>query len=56
LSPGTLGWLSLAVMLVPTTLALLYRIHVEEAALNEAFGEEYAAYSQVTRRLIPGIF
>ena len=50
------NWLSLAIMLVPTTLALLYRIHIEEAALRQAFGEEYAAYSQVTKRLIPGVF
>ena len=50
------NWLSLAIMLVPTTLALLYRIHVEEAALHEAFGEEYADYSRATSRLIPGLF
>jgi protein-S-isoprenylcysteine O-methyltransferase Ste14 len=50
------NWASLAVMLVPTTLALLYRIHVEEAALRQAFGEEYVEYTRVTKRLIPGIF
>jgi protein-S-isoprenylcysteine O-methyltransferase Ste14 len=46
---------SFAIMLVPTTLALLYRIRVEEAVLLEAFGDDYAAYSQETKRLIPGI-
>jgi protein-S-isoprenylcysteine O-methyltransferase Ste14 len=42
--------------MLPTTAALLYRIHVEEIALNDAFGAEYAAYSQQTKRLIPGIY
>lgn len=50
------NWLSLAVVLVPTTAALLYRIHVEEAALNQAFGAQYVDYCQTTSRLIPGIY
>ena len=50
------NWISLAVVLLPTTAALLYRIQVEEAALNEALGEEYAAYSRVTKRLVHGVF
>jgi len=50
------NWASLAVALIPTTLALCYRIHIEEAALHDAFGEEYAAYSRATKRLVPGIF
>jgi protein-S-isoprenylcysteine O-methyltransferase Ste14 len=50
------NWISLILALVPTTLALFYRIHIEEAALREAFGEEYADYSRDTKRLIPGIF
>ena len=49
------NWLSFALMIVPTTAALLYRIHVEEAALSGAF-PEYADYSRTTRRLIPGIY
>jgi protein-S-isoprenylcysteine O-methyltransferase Ste14 len=49
-------WSCLALMLVPTTAALLYRIHVEEAALREAFGEEYVEYSRVTKRLLPGVY
>jgi protein-S-isoprenylcysteine O-methyltransferase Ste14 len=43
-------------VLVPTILAMLYRIHVEEIALNEAFGAQYASYSKTTWRLIPGIY
>jgi protein-S-isoprenylcysteine O-methyltransferase Ste14 len=50
------NWICLAVAFLPTTAAMLYRIHVEEIALREAFGEEYAAYSKVTKRLVPGIF
>ena len=50
------NWLSLAVLLVFPTAALLYRIHVEEVALTEAFGSDYVAYCQVTRRLIPGVY
>ncbi len=46
----------LVAVLVPTTSALLYRIHVEERALGEAFGAEYVEYSRVTKRLVPGIY
>ncbi len=52
----TRNWLSLAIIVVPTTAALLYRIHVEEVALNEAFGLEYANYSRSTKRLMPGVY
>jgi protein-S-isoprenylcysteine O-methyltransferase Ste14 len=48
--------LGLAVVMIPTTAALLYRIHVEEIALRDAFGAEYADYSKSTKRLIPGIY
>ena len=50
------NWVSLAIMLVPTTAALLYRIRVEEAALNGAFGEAYVDYSRSVKRLVPGIY
>jgi protein-S-isoprenylcysteine O-methyltransferase Ste14 len=50
------NWIALAVALVPTTAAMLYRIHVEEAALTTAFGEEYVAYSRDTKRLVPGLY
>jgi protein-S-isoprenylcysteine O-methyltransferase Ste14 len=52
----TRNWVGLAITLVPTTAALLYRIHVEEAALRQAFGQEYIDYSRATKRLIPGIY
>jgi protein-S-isoprenylcysteine O-methyltransferase Ste14 len=50
------NWLSAAIVLIFPTAALLYRIHVEEIALNEAFGAAYATYSASTKRLIPGIY
>jgi len=50
------NWIALASAVVPTTTAMLYRIHVEELALNAAFGEEYSSYSRETKRLLPGIY
>lgn len=50
------NWISLAVVLILPTAALFYRIHVEETALTEAFGEQYLEYRKRTRRLIPLIY
>jgi protein-S-isoprenylcysteine O-methyltransferase Ste14 len=50
------NWLSFVLATVPTTAALVYRLHVEEAALTHAFGKEYVDYSKVTKRLIPGVY
>jgi len=50
------NWTSFAIVLVAPTAALLYRIHVEEAALAQAFGEDYLTYSKVTKRLVPGLY
>jgi len=50
------NWACFAVVLIPPTLALLYRIHVEETALRLAFGADYEDYSRHTKRLIPGIY
>ncbi len=52
----TRTWACFAVILIPPTLAILYRIHVEEAALRVTFGVEYERYSRSTKRLIPGIY
>ncbi|HZZ41057.1 MAG TPA: isoprenylcysteine carboxylmethyltransferase family protein [Acidobacteriaceae bacterium] len=49
-------WACFAVVLIPPTLAVLYRIHVEETALRLAFGAEYEDYSRTTKRLIPGVY
>jgi protein-S-isoprenylcysteine O-methyltransferase len=48
--------LSLAIMLVLPGLAFAFRMHVEEAALLAAFGEDYRRYMQRTKRLIPFIY
>jgi protein-S-isoprenylcysteine O-methyltransferase Ste14 len=50
------NWLSLVVITVPVTAALLYRMHVEEQVLVDMLGREYVDYCSVTRRLIPGIY
>ncbi|HEX8811991.1 MAG TPA: isoprenylcysteine carboxylmethyltransferase family protein [Terracidiphilus sp.] len=50
------NWISLAIILVPPTAALIYRMHVEEAALLGAFGSDYADYMKTTKRLIPGVY
>jgi len=53
---STRNWLGLGLIVIPPIAALLYRIHVEEAALRGAFGDQYAEYSRTTKRLIPGIY
>jgi len=50
------NWLAILVLLLPITAAFLWRIHVEERALNEAFGDEYRVYSKRTKRLIPFVY
>jgi protein-S-isoprenylcysteine O-methyltransferase len=50
------NWLSLVVLVVPITLAVLYRIGREEAALRDALGESYVSYCSRTSRLVPGLF
>jgi protein-S-isoprenylcysteine O-methyltransferase Ste14 len=47
---------SIALSFAPYFVAAMYRIHVEEQAPNEAFGEEYVEYSKVTKRLIPKVY
>jgi protein-S-isoprenylcysteine O-methyltransferase len=47
------NWLSILFMTVPIIAAFLWRIRIEEHALNDALGEEYRAYTQRTKRLIP---
>jgi protein-S-isoprenylcysteine O-methyltransferase len=55
-SLGLGNWLSLVVIMGISIGVYLYRMHEEEAALSEAFGEAYRAYSRTTKRLIPGLF
>jgi protein-S-isoprenylcysteine O-methyltransferase Ste14 len=50
------NWACMAIVLIPPTLAVLYRIHIEEAALLRAFGPDYGDYMKSTKRLIPGVY
>ncbi|HTC44252.1 MAG TPA: isoprenylcysteine carboxylmethyltransferase family protein [Steroidobacteraceae bacterium] len=52
----TQNWVSLILIGVGPTVAFLYRMHVEEIALSDAFGERYRQYVQRTARLIPGVY
>jgi|WetSurMetagenome_2_1015567.scaffolds.fasta_scaffold678047_1 protein-S-isoprenylcysteine O-methyltransferase Ste14 len=50
------NWLSLLVAVLFPLIALLVRIHVEEAALVSSFGPEYVAYQSRTKKLIPWVW
>lgn len=53
---GMCNGLSLLIVFFPILGAFLYRIHVEEHALQQRFGPEYAAYRSSTKRLIPWLY
>jgi len=48
--------LSIVAIMLPSTAALLYRMHVEERVLLSGLGEEYLTYMSRTQRLIPGVY
>jgi protein-S-isoprenylcysteine O-methyltransferase Ste14 len=48
--------LSLLMMLIPSFIALNYRISIEEKALIEEFGDQYLDYKKRVKKLIPGIY
>jgi len=50
------NWFSLVLSSVPYVVAALYRIHVEDQALHDAFGQQYLQYSSTTKRLIPKLY
>jgi len=47
---------SLAAVFLPISAAFLWRMHVEETVLREAFGERYRRYAETTPRLLPRIY
>jgi len=47
---------TLAAIMVPTTLAFLRRIRIEEDALSIGLGDPYRDYMQRTKRLIPAVY
>src|SRR5262245_52177059 len=50
------NWLALAAFVVPLAAALLARIHVEERALAEQFGDTWRAHAARTWRLVPFVW
>jgi protein-S-isoprenylcysteine O-methyltransferase Ste14 len=48
--------ISFAVVFLPVCIAVIYRIHVEEQLLKEAFGEKYSIYKLNTKIIIPFIY
>ena len=50
------NWLSLLLMMIPVLAAFLWRMHVEESALLQAFGDRYREYMNRTKRLIPAVY
>ncbi len=50
------NWASLLIVFVPFLFVMLYRIHLEEAVLLEALGEQYRSYMRRTKRLLPRIY
>jgi len=50
------NWISLIIIGVSVTIAMLYRIKIEERLLMDQFGSEYSDYMNGTYRLIPWIY
>ncbi len=50
------NWISLIIIVVMVTVAMLNRIRVEERLLLEQFGSEYSDYMKKTYRLLPFIY
>ena len=50
------NWLSLIIVVAPTSLAFMQRIAIEEAALARALGDSYLRYMARTKCLIPGVY
>ena len=50
------NWWSIAFLTVPIIGAFLWRIHIEEAAMLEALGQDYRDYMRQTERLVPWVY
>jgi protein-S-isoprenylcysteine O-methyltransferase Ste14 len=50
------NYVSLAIVFIPVFLSFLYRMHVEEKALIDQFGQAYNDYKTSTKRLIPLLY
>jgi len=49
------SWLGIASLMIPISIAVAYRIRVEESALHNALGSSYSDYCAHRKRLIPGL-
>jgi protein-S-isoprenylcysteine O-methyltransferase Ste14 len=50
------NWISLLIIIIMVTVAILNRIRIEERLLLEQFGLEYSEYMKKSYRLIPWIY
>jgi len=50
------NWLSLLIAISLPTIALLYRIKIEEETLTKGLGDDYKVYQKKTKKLIPGVW
>ena len=50
------NWLGIAVMAIPSFLAVNHRIIVEEQVLISEFGEQYINYKKRVCKIIPGLY
>ena len=50
------NWLSLAFAVILPLVALLYRIHIEEAVLVSSLGSDYEKYQSETKKMIPWVW
>lgn len=50
------NWASLLAVLIPTFLAFMQRIAIEEKVLRRALGESYVRYIARTKRLLPFVY
>ncbi len=53
---GLSNWVALLLTSVPTTIALLARVRIEESALTQGLGHEYRSYAARTARLVPFLY
>jgi protein-S-isoprenylcysteine O-methyltransferase Ste14 len=49
-------WLSLVALLLLPLIGIMYRMHVEEAALSATLGDAYRSYAARRTRIIPFVW
>jgi protein-S-isoprenylcysteine O-methyltransferase Ste14 len=50
------NWLGLVLVAIPVLVGLVYRIRVEERALEDELGERWTAYARTHSRLVPHVW